>query len=147
MCRLLAIALLGLLSWGCVESGEESGGQGGAENTGAEGGRGGATPSAEGGAAGAAVDYCAVTEEDDVCSTCVKNKCCDKWVVCLGDCSEQLECYLPCLQDRASPTVEDDTACREECHVADAETQTALIECLLPETNDDDDAGCRSVCL
>lgn len=147
MRRLAILCALGMFVVGCCDDGEcdacscGAGGTGGASE---QGGAAGATPSPEGGASSDAPD-CTVTEDDDVCSECVKNTCCDEWWTCLDDCAVQVECYQVCLQDRGSLTAENDTACREECDVADEKKQNALIECLVPE--DSDAPGCREECF
>ena len=143
-----SICVLGLIALGCIvndtdDPGAGAAGQGGEGNGSEQGGAAGSSSPAEGGTAGAAENDCSVTEEDDVCSACVKNKCCDVWWACVGDCADQLECYQICLQERESLAAQDDAACREECEVADAEAQTALIDCLLPKKK----AGCREECF
>jgi hypothetical protein len=152
MRTIASICVLGLMAVGCtVHNADDpdggAAGQGGQGNGREQGGSAGSGSSAEGGSAGAAENDCSVTDEDDVCSSCVKNECCAEWWACLGDCSYQIECYVPCLQDRQSLAPEDDAACREECGVADAEVQTALIECLVPQEGDDEKPGCREECF
>jgi hypothetical protein len=149
MRKIASIWVLGLFALGCVvENSEDPGagaaGQGGQGSGREEGGAAGSTASAEG---GASENDCSVTAADDVCSSCVKNECCEVWLACVGECSPQIECYVPCLQDRRSLAAEDDAACRQQCDVADAKAQTALIDCLLPPESDDDEAGCRGVCF
>jgi hypothetical protein len=85
---------------------DDNGGRGGSQ--GGSGGNQGGSGGSQGGSSGTGGDACAPDTDDNDCSLCTKDNCCEELTTCGEsiDCANFFYCWEPCLDD----------ICVEDCY-------------------------------